>query len=93
MGKHDVTGITRAIDALVCTESCTTLALGELDVLRESLLAYDAAADTSGDRWDALRIALDRQLLAIRFRLEQATQVEEIARQVIVGGMPGGGTA
>lgn len=48
--------------------------LDQLDAFREELLSYDAEADKSGTAWDAHRVALDAQLLAIR------AVVEDVAR-------------
>jgi hypothetical protein len=45
--------------------------IAQIDAFREELLGYDAAADRSGDRWDALRVALDTKLLKIRAVVER----------------------
>jgi hypothetical protein len=41
-------------------------AIAELDQLREAMLDYNAPADRSGDRWDALRVQLDAKLGIVR---------------------------
>ena len=51
-------------------------ALDELYELREALLDYDAASDKSGDRWDALRIKLDRRILVSMGLVRMLAHVE-----------------